>query len=48
MTRVARDVLEVLLAAALFFDEFEDSADVLLVGENFGGDDGLFDLSRSR
>ncbi len=38
------DVLEVFLAAALFFHELEDAADVLLVGEDGGGDDRLFDL----
>ena len=38
------DVLEVLLAAALVFDELEDAADVLFVGEDLGDDDGLFDL----
>ena len=33
-----------MLLAAFFFDEFEDVADVLLVGEDFGDDDGLFDF----
>ena len=37
------DVLEVLLAAAFVFDELEDAADVLFVGEDLGDDDGLFD-----
>jgi hypothetical protein len=41
------DVLDVLLAAALVFDELEDAADVLLVGEDLGDDDRLFDLSIS-
>ena len=34
-------ILEVDLAAALFLDEFEDAANVFLVGENFGHDDRL-------
>ena len=42
------DVLDVLLAAALVFDELEDVADVLFVGEDLGDDDGLFDRIRSR
>jgi hypothetical protein len=38
------DVLEVLLLAALVFDQLEDAADVLFVGEDLGDDDRLFDL----
>ena len=38
------DVFEGFLLAALFFDEGENSADVFLVGENGGEDDGLFDF----
>ena len=41
------DVLEVLLAAALLFDQLEDPADVLLVGEDAcASDDRLFDAAR--
>ena len=37
------DIFEVLLAAALVFDKFENAADVLFVGENLGDDDWFFD-----
>ena len=38
------DVLDVLLAAAFFFDELQDAADVLFVGEDLCRNDWLLDL----
>src|SRR5581483_10867166 len=37
-------VLDVFLTSAFFFDELEDAAEVLLVGEDLGLNHGLFDL----
>ncbi len=44
ITRVSRDVLEVLLPSALVFDQLQDAADVLFVGQDLRRDDRLFDL----
>ena len=44
MTRVGDEIFEIFLRAALVLAELQDAADGIFVGDDHGGDDGLFDF----